>query len=318
MAVFLALRNSNVLHGEHLAPHGVMKKEILMKKLAIILLMIISVGFCVSANEIKWFDIEPGYSVYYCDSENIILEKTKPELNSRFALCSQKGVLLSEFEYFSLNPVSESLYNGTVIENDVVTTSVINFSGEEILRNESHSADTLVFYLHPDIADEEIRVADSEKYDEFYIFGKFVVYKKDECWALGDNQGNFITDYIFEFFTVSETELPGKIMLSGNSCAMVIDVISGKRIEGIISVVNVANNYIAILKNGNNKLSFANTGAPVLHNYTYIKTIHSNANRNVSIENQFLTDAEIHGKTLRVSGNGVFDFRSRSILDKCE
>lgn len=47
-------------------------------------------------------------------------------------------------------------------------------------------------------------------------------------------------------------------------------------------------------------LSFANDGAPVLSNYTYTKTIHSNDNRNVSIENQFLTGVQIHGKTVSI------------------
>lgn len=53
-------------------------------------------------------------------------------------------------------------------------------------------------------------------------------------------------------------------------------------------------------------LIFSNSGAPVLRNDTYIKTIHSNFNQNITITNEFLADEQIHGKKVRITpGAGV-------------
>ncbi len=48
-------------------------------------------------------------------------------------------------------------------------------------------------------------------------------------------------------------------------------------------------------------LFFGNTGASVLKNYIYTKTVRSNFNQVISVENQFLIGAETHGKLIRLT-----------------
>lgn len=48
------------------------------------------------------------------------------------------------------------------------------------------------------------------------------------------------------------------------------------------------------------ELSFANAGVSVLRNYTYVKTIRSNLNKNISITQQFLPIPDIHGKKVHI------------------
>ena len=256
-----------------------------MKKIiSIILLLIfvISIGASAAEYRVEWFDLGGDYNVYYSDSEVLILSSLKKD---RYIMTDRNGSTLTERQYALVIPlVKNTLYEGIYSddpENGIMKRHILDANGSVIKETRLDEIDEYSLYS-PDkeTASEKFRrLFEGEKpADTVYVFGKYAVcgIGKSGEYALADNEGNLLSDYIYDGCWVADLSAPDSIILFNDNEAVVADCIKGgiKRItengedygydigEGYIPSKVIGGEMCIAKKNGSD--AFFNRGNKVI------------------------------------------------------
>jgi len=209
----------------------------MMKKLILILAISLCISFCASANEINWFDIEPGYSVESAHKDVLRLKKyVGDSVFPDRALCTPTGKLITGFNYFFLTPVGPGLYQGDYMKfpdgSWQPVSQLINSEGEIIdskLWTESKNKDDQLYSFFRTNKNPRV-LSDEIEYDETKLLGPFTMYyNSDPAYeAMSDYEGNLLVNsdyYMIESFKPAN---PGKIYMHGEDETFIAEPASGR------------------------------------------------------------------------------------------